>query len=154
MTTKPILFLSTSCKLSEPDNISNLQFIGRVLNASKELNDTDVSTYNGEFIVVNATKQKELQYLRLINLDNVIRVCVLRKYESVKQEWIQNHKFDYIIKEQQLPHLKNCKNKQEIINFLKFLDATKKQIPSDIKFLWAKIKGIIPLASFVFHKYS
>ena len=155
MTTKPILFLSTSGELSKPENINNFQYIGRVLNASKDgLIDSEVATYNGDFIVVNATKQKELQYLRLINLDMVVRVCVLRKYESAKQEWIQNHRFDYIIKEQQLPNLKNCKNKQEVLNFLKFLDATKKQIPSDLKFLWEKIKAFIPLASFVFHKYT
>ena len=153
---KPIyLFVCSSSDFSKSENISNLQYAGRVLNLAKSgLVDADVSTFTGDFIVVNACNEDEMKYLRLLNLDNCLKICVLRKSESIKSPWItqQNIKYDYIIKQNQVEVLKEAKTKIDVLNILKFLDMSRKRPHSDAKFIWSKIKSAIPFLSVFFDK--
>lgn len=148
--TKPILFVCSSSEFSKVD----LSYSGRVLNLERELTDAEIQSFNGEYIIVNACKDVELQKLRLVNLDSCVRVAVLRARESVKSEWINNFKYEYIIKLNQVESLKNAKTKADILNYVKFLDMSKKRPESDFKFIWNKIKAVVPFLGAVFSKYA
>lgn len=151
------LFICSSGEFSKSENVSHLQYAGRVLNLAREgLKKEDVINFTGDFIVVNACNENEMKFLRLINLDNCLKVCVLRKSESSQSEWVkqQNFNYDYIIKQNQIGSLQDAKNKEEILNYLRYLDMSKKKPESDLKFLFSKIKSILPFIGMIFRKYS
>lgn len=155
---KPIyLFVCSSSEFAKSHNISNLQYAGRVLNLARNgLSDADVGSFAGDFIIVNACKEEEMKFLRLVNLENCLKICVLRKSESFKSEWViqQSINYDYIIKENQLDVLKDAKTKDEVYNYIKYMDMSRKRPHSDFQFIWNKIKNIIPFLSVLFNKYS
>lgn len=155
---KPIyLFVCSSSEFAKSQNISNLQYAGRVLNLARSaLTDADVSSFTGDFIVVNAINEAEMKFLRLVNLDNCLKICVLRKSESFKSDWIvqQSINYDYIVKENQIEVLKDAKTKDEVLNFIKYMDMSRKRPQSDAQFIWNKIKSLLPFISILFSKYA
>jgi hypothetical protein len=93
--------------------------------------------------------------LKYLNLDNYIKVAILRKSESSKSEWVNsNLRFDFIIKVVQLIELAGVKTRADVYNTIKMLDFNKKRPVSNFLFIIGKIKSIIPLASFIFQKLS
>lgn len=150
-----VLFICSSADFSNVNNISNLQYAGRVLNLARELKDDEITGFNGEFIVVNATSDTEMRQLRLINLDNCIKVAVIRKHESSKAPWLnQNFKYDYIIKQNQTDILKSAKSKLELMNHLKFLDLCRKKPASQFRFWLDKVRIFLPFLLLFLEKKS
>ena len=154
-TNRQILFISSSNELSNVSNLINLTYVGRCLNLSSTTTEADVSTFTGDFIIVNSLSSSEMLKLKYLNLDAYIKVAVLRKSESSKSEWVNsNLRFDFIVKVVQLVELAGCKTRVDVYNTLKMLDFNKKRPLSNFLFLIGKIKSIIPLASFIFQKLS
>lgn len=150
-----ILFICSSADFSNVNNISNLQYAGRVLNLARELKDEEITSFNGEFIVVNATSDTEMRQLRLINLDNCVKVAVIRKHESAKAPWLnQNFKYDYIIKQNQTEILKSAKSKLELLNHLKFLDLCRKKPATQFRFWLDKARVFLPFLLLFLEKKS
>lgn len=152
---KMLLFVCSSPNFGRVENISNLQYSGRVLNLSRDVSEADITSFNGDFIVVNASNLNEMEKIRLINLDLCYKVAVLRKYESVKCEWVNQIKYDFIVKDNQLDILSKAKSRVEVINHVKFLDMSKKKPDSNTKFRLKMLRNLIPLLSFLFaSKYN
>lgn len=147
---KMLLFVCSSPNFGRVENISNLQYSGRVLNLSRDVSDADISSFNGDFIVVNASNLDEMEKIRLINLDTCFKVAVLRKHESVKSEWVNQIKYDFIVKDNQLDILSKAKTRVEVINHVKFMDMSKKTPDSNMKFHLKKLRNLIPFLSFLF----
>ena len=93
--------------------------------------------------------------LKYLNLDNYIKVAVLRKSESSKSEWVNsNLRFDFIIKVVQLIELVGCKTRADVYNTIKMLDFNKKRPVSNFIFVVGKIKTCLPIVSLLFQKLS
>ena len=154
-TNRQIVFISSSNELSNVSNLINLTYVGRCLNLSSTTTELDVSTFTGDFIICNALDNAQMIKLKYLNLDNYIKVAVLRKSESSKSEWVNsNLRFDFIVKIVQLVELAGVKTRADVYNTLKMLDFNKKRPVSNFLFIIGKIKSFIPLASFIFQKFS
>ena len=154
-TNRQILFISSSNELSNVSNLVNLTYVGRCLNLSSTTTEVDVSTFTGDFIICNALDNAQMIKLKYLNLDNYIKVAVLRKRESSKSEWINsNLRYDFIVKVVQLIELVGCKTRADVYNTIKMLDFNKKRPVSNFLFVVGKIKTCLPIVSLLFQKLS
>ena len=154
-TNRQILFISSSNELSNVSNLVNLTYVGRCLNLSSTITEVDVTSFTGDFIIVNALDKTQMLKLKYLSLDNYIKVAVLRQSESSKSEWVNsNLRYDFIIKVVQLIELAGVKTRADVYNTIKMLDFNKKRPVSNFLFAVGKIKACLPLASLIFQKLS
>ena len=154
-TNRQIIFISSSNEFSNVSNLINLNYVGRCLNLLSTTTEVDVSTFTGDFIICNALDNAQMIKLKYLNLDNYIKVAVLRKRESSKTEWINsNLRYDFIVKVVQLIELVGCKTRVDVYNTIKMLDFNKKRPVSNFLFVVGKIKTCLPIVSLLFQKLS
>ena len=123
----PVLFMCSQ-KLSKSDSLFYLKDLGKVLVLGDEkIKNTDVQAYkNYDFIICNYKDKEEVERLRFIDLSAVIRVCLLRSYESSSDDWVTKSHSDYIIKS--MDFVDKCSNKNELLNFIKHLSNYKQPV--------------------------
>lgn len=136
----PILFMCSQ-KLSKSDSLFYLKDLGKVLVLGDDkIKDSDVQNYRQyDFIICNYKAKEEVERLRFIELSTVIRVCLLRSYESSGDDWVTKAHADYIIKT--MDFIDKCANKTELLNFVKHLSQYKQPV-SDAWFWGSKIAGV------------
>ena len=127
---KPILFLCSSYDALDIQNLYYLQSLGKVLNLNDErLKDDDIKQWQQyQFIIVNYLKKDQVEKLRFIQMENVSRVCVCRKYESSTSDWIEKCKPDFTIK--RFDFVKTTATIQELYNFIKHIAVYKQPVSS------------------------
>lgn len=129
---KPFLFLcSSSLNMTE---LSTLKDLGTVLNLSDAPTDVDKKYLSKDFIVCNLKNVDAVDLLRNIDKDKVVSIAVLRKYESHKCDWVERMNPNFKIKD--IDQVLKCKNKEEIMNLIKFMQSYKK--PEGDLFYWSK----------------
>ena len=138
MSNKPILFLSSSRLVGELANLYKLLKIGKILDLTdNKLEENEVARYiDYDFIICDLKNDEAVKKLRLINPQQVIKVCIVRKYESANSAFVEKLKPDYTIKE--FNFIQDCRTKAEVFNFIQHLNNFKKP-DLDVSFYGKKI---------------
>lgn len=139
MNNKPLLFLCSSSAV-KLDDLYYLKDIGKVLNFADAPIDLVQKYMDRDFIICDLKDPKQVDLLKYVNPDNVISIGVLRKYESVAEEWIQRIQPQFKVKD--FKFVKNCKTKDEVLNTCKFKNSFK-QPDSDCMFYFKKLSFLV-----------
>lgn len=136
---KPILFLCSSHVALNIENLYFLKDLGKVLDLNDDrVKDEDIKADGYDYIICNVKEDKQVQKLRFISRSDVHTVCVLRRFESASSDWVVKSHADFVIKD--LTFIKDCKQKEELVNFITHLNNLK--VPeSDLKFYFKKVFG-------------
>lgn len=138
---KPILLLSSSNLSQDIDSLYHLRGYASVLNLQDDVSDDQIKTYHQKNVIIaNMNDEKQISKLRFIPQDAVYRVCVLRKWESTTEPWVQKAKADFAIKD--TGFLKQCSNIAEVLTFIMHLNTFKKP-DGNLMFYLRKLKSLL-----------
>lgn len=137
---RPILFLcSKNLTVSE---ISSLKNTGRVLNLNEQNEKEELTAYlTKDYIIVNVLSPDQVEKLKYFNMDSVMKVLYLRRYEGTTEGWTKTLVGDYVIKHFGI--LTKAKTKEELLNLLKLASQFKKKPDTHIMFYIKKFFKIL-----------